>query len=213
MNDILRNSDSTELYQKLISAIVKYLNVVQGGIYIEREDEQGETYLNLEACYAFDRIKFINRRIEIGQGLVGECYLEKENIILKQVPEDYVHITSGLGDAPPNFVSIIPIKSEDDLKGILELASFKTLEDHEIQFLERLGEVLTVFITNHVINERTKQLLEHSQMQTEQLRAQEEEMRQNMEEMQATQEEMQRKEREYIERIDTLEKSLAGATE
>jgi hypothetical protein len=211
MNDILRNSDSGDMYKKLVKGLVKYLDIVQAGIYLEKEAEEGEKYLYLEACYAFDRIKHINQRIEIGQGLVGQCYLEKEKIVLKEIPQGYVNITSGLGDAPPQYVLIMPIKNEDNLRGILEMASFRELEAHKIQFLEKLGETLTVFISNNVINEQTRQLLEQSQLQTEQLRAQEEEMRQNMEEMQATQEEMHRKEKEYIDRIAELEKQAQPA--
>lgn len=87
----------------------------------------------------------------------------------------------------------------------MEIALFHELKSHEIDFLNKIGESISSFVSANSLNSQTKKLLEQSQIQTEQLRAQEEEMRQNMEEMQATQEEMQRTEREYVERIEELE--------
>lgn len=205
ISDILRQDDSEEIYQKLLIAIVKYLNANQGGIYLLEEDPSGDNYLSLVSCYAYQRKKFIDKKIDLGQGLVGQCYLEKEPIILKEIPEEYLSITSGLGDAPPTFLTIIPLIHESEVSGVLELALFQELENFQIEFLTTLGESIASFVSTNNLNVKTKKLLEQSQIQMEQLRAQEEEMRQNMEELQATQEEMQRKEKEYIERINVLE--------
>lgn len=205
ISDILRQEKDEQVYSKLLRAIVKYIEANQGGIYLIKQDETQEKYLELVSCYAYDRQKYTSDRIEIGQGLIGQCYLEKETILLKEVPEDYISITSGLGDAPPVFIAIIPLTLESEIVGVMEYALFHEPEDYKIDFLNKLGHSIASFVSANSLNTQTKDLLEQSQIQMEQLHAQEEEMRQNMEELQATQEEMQRKEIEYIERIQEFE--------
>jgi len=206
ITEILRQQDDDQVYQELLRAIIKYIEANQGGIYLAKEDEVGETYLDLVACYAYDREKFVNKRFEIGQGLIGQSYLEKETILLKEIPQDYITITSGLGEATPTFLAIIPLLHEELVVGILEIALFQELEEYRIDFLNKLGHSIASFVSANNLNIKTRKLLEQSQLQMEQLRAQEEEMRQNMEELQATQEEMQRKEKEYLGRIEEMEK-------
>ena len=214
IGNLLRGEIDDKFYQHLVSAIVNFMNVNQVGFYTVEEEEEdhndGEKYIELKSCYAFDRNKFLKKKIEIGQGLIGQCYLEKERIYMKEVPESYINITSGLGDSTPKCILIVPLIHEENVQGVIEVASFNELKQHEIDFVEKLSETLASFIASNRINLKTKHLLEQSQQQSEQLRAQEEEMRQNMEEMQATQEEMHRKEKEYIERNEELEKEIAA---
>ncbi|MDZ7607054.1 MAG: GAF domain-containing protein [Cyclobacteriaceae bacterium] len=172
------------------------------------EEEHGEKIIDLKSCYAFDRNKFLKKKIEIGQGLVGQCYLEKAPIFLKEVPESYLYITSGLGDAPPRCILLVPMIHENTVEGIIEIASLTVLSTYEIEFAEKFASLLASFVAGNRINQRTKTLLEKFQIQSEELRSQEEEMRQNMEEMQATQEEMHRKEQEYVQRITELENEI-----
>lgn len=199
--DILRkNSDNLdELADRLLTSLVKYLNANQGSLFVLNNEEEGEYFLELKACYAFDRKKYLEKRIDLGQGLVGQCYLEKETIHLRQVPEEYITITSGLGLANPSYLLIVPLKFNDNVFGIVEIASFQDFKHFEIDFVEKLGESVASSLSAVKINQNTRKLLEESQMMTEQMRAQEEEMRQNMEELQATQEEMQRNSREQEE--------------
>lgn len=205
ISDLLRGDINELFYQKLASSLVNFMKINQAGIYIVEEGDDGEKYIDLKSCYAFDRNKFLEKKIEIGQGLIGQCYLEKERIFLKEVPPSYINITSGLGDATPKCVLIVPMVQEGNVEGIIELASFHVLEEHEIEFVEKLAESLAAFVSSNRINMKTKILLEKFQQQSEELRAQEEEMRQNMEEMQATQEEIHRKEKEYVQKISELE--------
>lgn len=179
MADLLRQEDDKQIYNNLLTAIVKYVSANQGGLYLLKEDEAGDKYLELESCYAYERQKFVTKKIEIGQGLIGQCYLEKEPMILKEIPEKYLSITSGLGDATPTFLVIIPLMQDNNISGVLEIALFKELEPYQIDFLNKLGESIASFISTNTLNVKTKTLLEKSQLQMEQLRAQEEEMRQN----------------------------------
>ena len=190
IGDLFRGEINDRFYQKLSAALVNFMRINQAGIYIVEEDDDEDKIIELKACYAFDRNKFLQKRIEIGQGLVGQCYLEKQRIFLKEVPDSYIHITSGLGDATPKCVLIVPLVHEEKVEGIIELASFNILKEHEIEFVEKLAGSLAAYVAGNRINLKTKILLEKFQQQSEELQAQEEEMRQNMEEMQATQEEI-----------------------
>jgi GAF domain-containing protein len=204
---IIRNQpDLIELSNELISFTVKYLNANQGGLFLINEDDPHDVYLELSAAYAYERRKFLKKRVDIGEGLLGQVYLEKQHTYLKKVPEDYVSITSGLGTANPASLLLVPLKINDDIRGVMELASFREFSDFEIHFVETLGENIASTLQSIKTNTRTKELLAVSQQQTEEMKAQEEEMRQNMEELNATQEEMSRKEKEYLKRIAELEK-------
>jgi len=208
--DILRsnNAQTANLSENILTNLVKYLKANQGTMFVVNDENEKDVYLELVACYAYDRKKHVEKRIEIGEGLVGQAYLEKDIIFLTDVPENYVTITSGLGDATPRCVMIIPLKMNEKVYGILEIASFTAFEKYMIEFTEKLGESIASTIAATKINDRTSALLAQTQIQAEEMRAQEEEMRQNMEELQATQEEMGRKENDYIKQIESLKAEL-----
>lgn len=210
IGEILRSTNnSSELYDRIIKFVVTFTRSNQGGLFLHREEEDGRNqYLELVAAYAFERKKFISKTIDVGQGLVGQCFLEAERIFLTKVPDDYVHITSGLGEANPSCILLVPLKTDDGVLGVMELASFTVYDEHEIELIEKFAESIAATLATVQINENTRMLLERTQQQAEEMRAQEEEMRQNMEELAATQEEMARKEKEYIRRIQELEEKL-----
>ncbi|MEO1050566.1 MAG: cache domain-containing protein [Bacteroidota bacterium] len=209
-SEILRrnNTNITLLGDEVLSALVDYLKINQGGLYILNDDDKDEQYVEMVACYAYSRKKHLHKRIEIGEGLVGQCYLERQPIFLKQVPREYVNITSGLGDAPPSFVAIMPLMYNDEMYGVLEIAAFNCLEPHETDFLEKLCESIASTVSTVKVNEKTKGLLEESQKMAEELRSQEEELRQNQEEIQATQEEMTRRQSEIMNENELLKQEL-----
>ena len=189
---ILREARSRqEAYDLALAFLVRHIGANQGCLYLQ-EETAGIAYLEAQATYAYGKKKHINQRIEKGQGLVGQAFHEHEAILLNKVPEDYVKITSGLGQATPSAVAIHPLIHGEKIEGVLELATFDTFEPHKIAFLEKAGEVLAANISNIRLNNITQKLLKESQEQTEIMKSQEEEMRQNLEELQATQEEMAR---------------------
>lgn len=207
--DILRNPGSlADLSFSLVSNLAKYLKCSQAALFIvQRQD--GDTFLELQGCYAYERKKFLVKRVDPGEGLLGQCYLEKRTILLYQVPASYVSITSGLGQATPNCLVISPLMTEGTVEGIIEVAGFRKLEQHEISFLEKVCESIAAVFKNVNTNEETRKLLEESRENSEMMQSQEEEMRQNLEELSATQEEMLRKEKEFTKTIARY-KSLYG---
>lgn len=210
IGEILRRTDlsADQLYNDILSFSVKYLHANQGALFIANQ-EGHEQYLELVACYAYNKRKFNNKKLGAGEGLLGQCYLEKDVILLTDVPTDYVSITSGLGEATPTCLLITPLKINEMVVGVMEIASFQVFEPFEIEFTQKLAESIGSTVSTVKVNEKTRKLLEDSQIQSEQLRSQEEEMRQNMEELQATQEEVQRKEGEYLREIAELKEKLA----
>lgn len=209
--DILRmnHNNLEELSYNVISHLVKYINANQGGIFILNEDNPDNVFLELKGCYAYNRKKFIEKKIAVGQGLVGQAYLEKDIIYMTEVPDNYVQITSGLGEANPNSIMIVPLKVEEQVIGVIELASFRKFQKHEEDFLMKVSENIASAIITSKVNHKTNILLRESQELTEQLRAQEEEMRQNMEELQATQESLQRESEEKEKAQNKINKTLA----
>jgi PAS domain S-box-containing protein len=211
--EILRadNDDMDKLAFNVISELTRHLNAIQGGFYLLNDDKEEEKYFDLIAFYAYNRKKYANQQLKWGEGMVGTCAIEKSTIYMKEMPEDYVRITSGLGEANPDTLLLIPLKTEEDLYGVLELASLNKFEQHQIEFAEQLAlSIATTFSTLRT-NVKTAKLLEETKLQAEALSSQEEEMRQNMEELQATQEEAARQSKEFINLSNTVNHTLIRA--
>lgn len=210
-SDIARaHADLKSLAENSITYLVKYLKCAQGSLFTVNDTNHHDTFLELTACYAYSRKKFLNKKIAPGEGLAGQVYLEKQTAYLKEIPKDYVKITSGLGESNPTVLLIVPLKVDEKIEGIIEVASFTEFAPHEILFVEKLAETIASIIVSTKVNERTKQLLEVSQQQAEEMKAQEEEMRQNMEELTATQEETSRKEMELNNQVTAINNSMAA---
>jgi len=210
--EILRqdNNDMEALTYNVVSNMVKYLGANQGSIFVLNEaDDIDEKVLELKACYAFDRRKYAEKIIHPGDGLAGTCFLEGEQIYMTDVPDSYVNITSGLGKANPNSVLISPLKLNDQIFGVIELASFKEFENYQLEFVQKVGESIAATISTVHVNLRTSKLLERTKLQAEEMVNQEEELRQTMEEMQATQEETRRRESDLQETLEKMEKLKA----
>lgn len=204
--DIMRQSGETleTLGYKIISSLIDYVDAVQGALFVINDDNPDDIYYELISAIAYSREKYISKEIRIGEGLVGRVAHEEKTIYLKEIPNGYVNITSGLGSSNPNTILLIPVKLENKVNGVIELISFNEFEPYQIDFIEKVGENIASFVASIKINEKTATLLTDSQQKSEELAAQEEEMRQNMEELQATQEEAARREEERNMLWDSL---------
>ncbi len=201
----MQHTSLSEVLDAYLSELIKYLHATQGALFLANE-EAGHTILELSTCYAYGRKKHLGKQIQPGQGLAGQAFSEKNVILLTEVPDSYIQITSGLGDTSPRCVLVVPAMYNEKVVGVLELASFRVFEEHEIQFVKKGLESLAATIVSEQINERTQQLLAESQQQSERMQAQEEELRQNAEEMQATQEAMNRRIQELEAMVQAQDK-------
>ena len=192
-----------ELCKLILSQVIDYISANQGAIFIFKNVRE-DPHLNMIACYAFGRQKFLRKRIEIGEGLLGEAFLEGKAQYLKKFPKTYTAISSGLGCEAPTQLIIIPLKMNEEVMGVLEIASMHELEDYKLKFIEKLSENIAATIYSSIKNTETLELYHRAQHLAEELQANEEEMRQNMEELESTQEEMARKEKEYLKIIKQL---------
>ncbi len=210
--DIFRTSSTTEDFTYIIiSNLVKYLDANQGGLFIVNDTDKDDVYIELIASYAYQKRKFITKRIELGEGLIGETYREGGTIYMTQVPDSYVNITSGLGEANPKSILLVPLKLNEDVYGVVELASFFEFEQYQIEFVEKLGESIASTFAAVKNTEQTQKLLKESLLLQEQTQSQEEEMRQNLEELVSTQEELERNNVSLLSQKEQVEQELIDA--
>jgi PAS domain S-box-containing protein len=211
--DILRRDvdNMEEFAYNLISNLVKYLNANQGGFFLVEVNDKGEPYFEMKACYAYDRRKFTDKVIEWGEGIVGTCALEKQSVYMTDIPENYLAITSGLGHSNPKNLLLVPLMIQDDVFGIVELASFHPIQSHEIELVEKVAESIAITISSVKSNVRTAELLKESQQQAEILAAQEEKNRQSMEELRETQEQAAKQAERFISFTNSVNHTLIRA--
>jgi HAMP domain-containing protein/signal transduction histidine kinase/CheY-like chemotaxis protein len=159
----------------ILSELAPVVNAQHGVFYVM--DSQGEgAKLKLLASYAYRNRKNVDNEFEMGEGLVGQAALEKEKIVLSSVPGDYIQITSGLGEAPPLNIIVLPVLFEAQVKGVLELASFDRFSATHQVFLDQLMESVGIVLNTIEANRRTEDLLEQSQSLAKELQSRQEEL-------------------------------------
>jgi len=205
-----RHKDINDFSYIIVSNLITYLEASAGCIFILNDDKKDDSFLEIAASYAYNRRKYINNQVRGGEGLIGTCMLEKKTIYITEVPDNYLQIASGLGKTDPKSIMIVPLKVDEEVFGILEIASLDDLDENKRDFVERIGEIIASTLSNLKANQRTEQLLELSRQQAEAMAAQEEEMRQNLEELQSTQDDLHRRncEQEALKNELTKENQL-----
>lgn len=196
MGNLLRQhqrSDLKTLCDAFLSKLIPILDLNQGGIFLIVNEENTQPFLELMSSYAYNKKKYIQKRLSINQGLTGQCLKEKNTIYIEEIPENYVYITSGLGQAVPKSLLITPIRANEKMIGVLEVASFHTINQENIQLIEVLSERLGGIIATTQTNEQTKKFLEEATRINTELMSKENLMRQNAEELSQTKEELSKK--------------------
>lgn len=176
---MLQGHRSLESVTRLIlSNLAPLVGASQGVFYVMNLIDD-EPVLKLLSSYAYKERKNVANQFRLGEGLVGQCALEKQRILLTEVPSDYIRISSGLGEAPPLNIIVLPILFEMQVSAVIELASFRTFSDLHLKFLEQFSEIVGVFLNNIASQLQTQQLLEESVALTEEQQSQQQELQQS----------------------------------
>ncbi|RIL01345.1 MAG: hybrid sensor histidine kinase/response regulator, partial [Proteobacteria bacterium] len=150
----------------------------QHGVFYILDSAGPEPELQLLASYAHRERKTVANRFALGEGLVGQCALEKERIVITDAPPQYIRVSSGLGEAPPVNIIVLPVIFEGQVKAVLELASFERFNPTQHAFLDQLAETIGIVLNTIEANTRTEDLLKQSQSLATELQNQQEELRQ-----------------------------------
>jgi methyl-accepting chemotaxis protein len=211
-NDILRESSSNikMLADASLVNLVKVFNASVGGFFV-LNDDANPPFLDLISAFAYDRIKSLTKTIFPGEGLIGMCALEKNTILLDKIPLGYMEIESGLGEASPENLLIIPLKSDENILGVIEIATFNKFTKNEIVFIEKIAEDIASTLETTKINDRTALLLEESQKKSDELALRDSEMSDKIEELREIQIETRRNEIEMSSFIYSVDKILFKA--
>ena len=174
---LLQGQKELRTVSKLIlSELAPLVNVQHGAFYTATQSVEAETELRLMATYAYRERQGLNNRFRVGEGLVGQCALERERILITDVPEGYVQVNSGLGSAPPRNIVVLPVLFEGEVKAVVELASFQAFNQIHLTFLDQLTESIGIVLNSIEANMRTESLLSQSQGLTQELQSQQEEL-------------------------------------
>ena len=210
--EILSNRcEQREYCATIITNLAKYINAYQGGLFIEYQNENELSHLEFASGYACNADKEANLKIYSGQGILGQCIIERDFVFIDKIPKDYIKVSSGLGASTPRNLVVAPLLFNDTFYGAIELAFFEPLKQHQVDFLKRICENIASEISALKNIQNTKGLLTESNELATQLKKREDEMKRGMAELAATQEEMSRKQAELTSVINAIDVTLATA--
>src|SRR5436190_1151175 len=198
--------DLNTVTRRILSELAQVVNAQKGMFYIlEQDDSFKNQKLKLFSAYAFGEEVKKSGEFSLGEGLVGQCALEKERILLTNVPKSYTKISSGLGKASPLNVIVLPVLFEKEIKAVIELASFDTFSETHLDFLSQLTESIGIVLNTIEANTRTESLLVQSQSLTDELRRTNEELQDKAHLLVKQKEEVEAKNKEVEEARLSLE--------
>jgi len=167
--------DVTDLADKTISEISRFLEIQLGAIYIAANDDGAA--LSLMGSYAFKQNKVLSQVFKPGEGLVGQAAQQRKQILVNSVPEDYIKVTSGLGELTPRVICVTPFLLEGRVKGVVELGTLSELSKHQMEYLAQAMSILAIAVEAAQSRMKMAELLEDSQQLSEEFQAQQEELK------------------------------------
>ncbi|MDQ2969006.1 MAG: HAMP domain-containing protein [Actinomycetota bacterium] len=191
---MLQGERDLETVSRLIMSQLTPLVGAQHGAFfmmVSPDGEGDEFELRLLSTYGYKQRKNVPNKFKVGEALVGQAALEQKPILITQAPEDYVRISSGLGEGLPINLIVLPVLFEDQVLAVIELASFQRFSNVQQAFLEQLSESIGVVLNTIQANMRTEELLSQSQGLTQELQSQSEELQAQQEELQQTNKELE----------------------
>ncbi|MBT28120.1 MAG: hypothetical protein CMO01_00560 [Thalassobius sp.] len=204
----IHSENLEELSYKIVARLVYCLKANQGGFFLLSED--GDK-LELKGSYAYNKRKYIEKVIDSTHGLTGQCLQEGKPIYLKEIPQDYMEITSGLGGARPSSLLLLPLIENDNGYGVIEISSIEEMDDYKIKFAEMVAEDIASSLSVLKANEKTKELLTESQLKNEKRKSNELQMSQKLAELEVSAEQWKNKETELVKRESKLANIIEAA--
>ncbi|MGZ6582102.1 MAG: response regulator, partial [Gaiellaceae bacterium] len=192
--------DVAEVSRLIMSELTPLVGGQHGAFFLMETPEDQAPQLRMIASYAYRKRKNVPTRFEIGESLVGQAALERKSILLTQAPDDYIAISSGLGETAPVNLVVLPVLFEEQVMGVIELASLEPFNETQLAFLDQLSETIGIVLNTILATMRTEELLLQSQGLTQELQAQ-------SEELQAQRDELERANRELEEQAKNLRAS------
>ena len=179
---MLQGQKDIKTVAKLIMSELAPLVNAQTGVFYLNEPVDDTPLLKYMAGYAPPRNRNF-RHFRPGEGLVGQCVVERKSLLVKNAPPDYLEVTSGTGQSRPLNIIVLPVLFEGDIKAVIELASFERFSDNHLLFLDQLTESIGIVLNTIAANMRTEELLKQSQSLTTELQSQQEELRSTNDEL------------------------------
>jgi CheY-like chemotaxis protein/HAMP domain-containing protein len=173
-----------------VNLVTEVAPLVNAGVGIFYAYDIDQNTLDLAGSYGFKNPGHLATSYRLGEGLVGQCGVERKPILVRDVPADYIRVHSGTGEAVPRHVILLPVVAKDRLMAVIEFGMFDPLTPRQHHLLEALGPLVALSLENIIRTVRTRELLEQTQTQANELRASEEELRTQQEELQASNEEL-----------------------
>jgi len=161
----------------ILSELASVVHAQHGVFYMMDSGGSDNPVLRLSSSYAYKERKSLSNCFKIGEGLVGQCAYEKQMLVISDVPSDYVRIGSGLGEATPLSIVVLPVLFEEQVMAVIELASFQRFKEIHLTFLDQLTETVGIVLNTIASSMRTEDLLEQSQSLAQELQSQQEELR------------------------------------
>ncbi|HXT95147.1 MAG TPA: HAMP domain-containing protein [Polyangia bacterium] len=203
-SSMMQGQKNLETVSRLIMSELTPLISAHYGAFFMMDAEGEEPVLKLTSTYAYRERKGVGNRFKPGEGLVGQCALEKKTILLTRVPHDYIQISSGLGEAPPLNIVVLPVLFEGQVKAVIELASFHVFSPIHQLFLDQLMQSIGVVLNMIGANMRTEELLQQSQSLTQELQSQSNELTTQQAELRRTNTELEKQALELEEKARLL---------
>src|SRR5213594_4181869 len=175
--------DPMTVSKMILSELAPVVHAEHGVFYGVVPANARPSYLAFQAGYAYRPRKGVAMEFAIGEGLIGQCALEKKRIVVTNVPRDYIKIGSSLGEATPANIVVLPVLFENDLRAVIELASFEPFSPTHLDFLEQLAESIGIVLNTIEANSRTEDLLKQSQSLATELQSQQEQLQRTNEEL------------------------------
>ena len=202
---VLGQSDVQTLTTAALTAMARHLDAKVGAIYTLETDGVGPL-LRLTSTYAYTERKSLGSQFRLGEGLVGQAALERKQIVLQHAPADYVRVVSGLGEAPPRNLCVVPILFKNELRGVLELGTLIPMSTVHQQYVEQVASVLAVSLEIATVQASLR-------TQQEELKASNEELTSQSRALEHASQELRAQQTELEQTNTELEMQMARTTE